>query len=81
MKTRTTIETRIEELQFGYWDIEAEEFIPIDTSKAIDVEAAAVALSCSERLLDALGIFVENIKGTVGLDLCDIWERLDRLER
>ena len=77
MKTRSTIITEIESLQFGYWN---EEFIPIDVGKQADVDLAAEALGCSKALIDTLGSLIESATELLAQDLGDIWGRLDRLE-
>lgn len=76
---KTTITTRvtcdIDDLVFGWWDEEREQFVPIKSQD--DVEAAIVALGCSEKMLDALSLLVDSIKDFVGNDLRGIWARLD----
>ena len=79
MKTVTTtkIETRIDNLQFGYWDIESEEFIPISGMTDAELNEAAMPLGCTPLLLDALAILAESISESVAADLVDIWKRLE----
>ena len=80
MRTRTTVTTETESLQFGYWDPETEEFIPIDVGKQADIDLAAEALGCSKVLVETLGVLVESATELIAQDLSDIWKRLDKLE-
>lgn len=79
MKTDTTvtITSETQDLQFGYWDMEGEEFIPIEGMNDEERQRAAELLGCSPVLLDALEMFAETIADRVGMDLRDIWKRLD----
>ena len=80
MRTRTPVATETESLQFGYWDQEAEEFIPIDVGKQADIDLAAKTLDCSKALIETLGVLVESATELIVRDLSDIWKRLDKLE-
>jgi len=77
MKTVTRIETRTEKVQFGFYDIEEEKFIPINVAKAADMKLAIKKLECSETLIDTIGIAIEMLIEAVSCDLKDIWDRLD----
>ena len=79
METRTTvkIESATQDLQFGYWKMETEEFIPIEGMDEEERKQAAELLGCSPVLIDALEMFTETVADVVGCDLCDIWKRLD----
>jgi len=79
MKTVTTtkIETRIDSLQFGYWDMEDEEFVPFSSMVEEKLDEAAKLLGCTPLLLDALAMLTESICESVAADLADIWERLE----
>ena len=79
METQVTvkIESATQGLQFGYWKMETEEFIPIEGMDKEERRRAAELLGCSPVLLDALEMFAETIADVVGLDLRDIWKRLD----
>lgn len=73
MKTETRVRANVDTLQFGYWDMETEEFVPIDAEKTESLKKAALALGCSEQLLDALAMFACSIAASVGDDLRDVW--------
>ena len=80
MKTVTTtkIETRVENLQFGYWDMESEEFVPFSSMVEAKLDEAAKLLGCTPVLLDALVMLVASISKSVAADLVDIWKRLEK---
>ena len=73
MRTVKTIETNIDDLQFGYWDMEGEEFIPIKGMSEAESEQAARLLGCSPLMLDALMIFSDSVRDSIARDLEDIW--------
>lgn len=77
MKTvkSTRITCSLDGLVFGWWDAEKEQFIPIKSQDIGETERAV--MGCSETLLEALIMLTESIKDTVGLDLRQIWRRLD----
>ena len=79
METQITvkIESATQSLQFGYWKMETEEFIPIAGMDDEERKQAAELLGCSPVLVDALEMFAETVVDLVGLDLRDIWKRLD----
>jgi hypothetical protein len=81
MKTRTTVETKLQQVQFGYWDMDGERFVSINHENAESVEKAVRALSCHPLLIDAIGSLVQEIKGAVSSDLADIWQRLDTITK
>lgn len=76
MKTVTQIKANVDNLQFGYWDLETQEFIPIDGMSAAEMQAAAEKLECSELLLDALVMFAASISEMLKSDLVDIWKKV-----
>jgi len=78
MKTVTKVETSTSKIEFGYWNIDTEEFIPVTPST--DMEAVAKLLDCSPLLAYALVILTESITESVGADLLSLWKRLDRIE-
>ena len=78
MRTVKKIETNIDDLQFGYWDMESEEFVPISGMSDAELNQAARLLGCTPLLLDALMIFSANISESVAGDLKDIWRMVDR---
>lgn len=78
MRTVKRIETNIDDLQFGYWDMEGEEFIPIDGMTEEEMSQAAKLLGCSVLMLDALIMFSANVSESVAGDLKDIWRMVDR---
>ena len=79
METKTTVKitSAIQDLQFGYWEMETEEFIPIAGMDEEERQRAAELFGCSPVLVDALEMFAETVADVVGLDLRDIWKRLD----
>ena len=77
MKTTTRIKADVDNLQFGYWNMEAEEFVPISGMTTHELEITAASFRCSELLLDALMMFADTISEVVGSDLRDIWHRLE----
>ena len=81
MKVERKVVTAVGSLIFGYWDADAEEFIPVDIAQSDSLKQAVKALSCSEELVDALGTFASLIAELVAEDLLDIWRRLDAIER
>ena len=80
METQRKVIALVDSLQFGYWDMEDEEFVPID-EYTVHVNKGVASLGCSEALLIALSMFAEAISETVGADLRDIWARLDSMEK
>jgi hypothetical protein len=70
--------TKTENIQFGYWDEDADEFVAIE--KTGQYAKALERLGCSEALLDAVISLTASIREIVSSDLADIWERLDSLE-
>ena len=78
MRTVKTIETNIDDLQFGYWDVEGEEFIPINGMTDAEMSQAAKLLGCSPLMLDALMLFGESVRDSIAGDLKDIWRMVDR---
>ena len=80
MKTKTRVAADIDSLEFGYWDPETEDFIPVDVTNVDQLKQAAAALECSERLIDTIGTLTASISELISSDLKDIWERLDRIE-
>ena len=78
MRTVKKFETNIDDLQFGYWDVESEEFVPINSMSDAELNQAARLLGCTSLLLDALMIFSANISESVSGDLEDIWRMVDR---
>ncbi len=81
MKTATKITANIDELQFGYWDMDTERFVPVDAQYVDKLQKAVTKLGVPEELIDALALFAANITSAVRDDLEDIWKRLDRVER
>lgn len=77
METVTRIKTETERVQFGFWDTEKDEFVPIDTAGVADVQLAIKRLSCSEEFISALGMWQDSLIEAICADLEDIWKRLD----
>lgn len=70
------VETNINRLQFGYWDMETEEFVSIEGASSKELQTASEKLECSELLLDALVSFAATISAMVDTDLHDIWRKI-----
>ena len=78
MKTVQKIEANIDNLHFGYWDAEAEEFIELkDTASDEQIKEMAEKLDCSPKLVEAIQSLTSAIVEYVGKDLKDIWQRID----
>jgi hypothetical protein len=80
MKTVTRIVTETEKVQFGFWDNEKDDFVPVDIGKVADIQAAIGHFGCSEELIDAIGSMFERLQEAICADLDDIWKRLDDAE-
>ena len=78
MRTVKKIETNIDDLRFGYWDVEGEEFIPVNGMTNEELSQAAKLLGCSPLMLDALMMFSDGIREAVAIDLKDIWRMVDK---
>lgn len=78
MRTVKKVETSIDDLQFGYWDVEDEEFIPIDGMTEKEMGHAAKLLGCSPLMLDALLLFSNSVRDSIAGDLKDIWRMVDK---
>jgi hypothetical protein len=78
MKTVRTkrIVAELDGLQFGYWDMENEEFVPIENMSTEEIRVVAEKMGVKPLLLDTLSMFSDSIREMVGKDLEDIWERL-----
>ena len=74
--TSTKVVCEIDKLTLGWWNEEQDKFIPIESQD--DYEKAAIALGCSEKMLDTLVTLIASIQATIGTDLRDIWKRLDK---
>ena len=74
MKTikTTRVETELSRLEFGYWDLENDEFIPIRSE--VDIVKAAELFGVNPLLVEALITLIDGIKDFIGADLKDIWE-------
>lgn len=77
METVMRIKTEVEEVRFGFWDPEEDDFVPIDTTKVADLKAAVEHFNCSEEIVEALGAMFERLIEAVADDLETIWKRLD----
>ena len=79
MKTVTTVKVKAEtdHLQFGYWDMNSESFVPISGMTQTELDEAAKLCGCTPILLDALVIFADSIREAVTADLVDIWKRAE----
>ena len=75
--TETKIKAHLDELEFGFWDKGAEEFIPITIH---DYSKAAQHFKCSEELVQSIFIFADFLRDYLKEDLTDIWKRLNEIE-
>ena len=78
MRTAKKVEANIDDLRFGYWNIESEEFIPVSGMTDAELSQAAKLLGCSPLMLDALIMFGDSIRDSVATDLKDIWRMVDK---
>ena len=83
MKTQVMVKvtSSVQDLEFGIWDTEGDEFISLHGMDTDETTRMAERLGCSTALIDALVMFTEAISDLVGIDLVDIWKRLDKLEQ
>lgn len=80
MKTKKEIVCEVDDLTFGWFDPETEEFHileDIDDEKAQDLIKRD---DFRERLIEALGVYNIAIVDMVGTELKSIWKRLDQIE-
>ena len=77
METKSIIRTQSDDIVFGYWDKDNEEFIELN-QMLTDEKTAEVAeiLGCSPILVDALIMLSDSIAEAVGQDLKDIWKKV-----
>ena len=78
MRTVKKIETNIDDLAFGCWDMESEEFFPINGMTDEELNQAAKLLGCSPLMLNALMMFSDSVRDSVAGDLKDIWRMVDK---
>ena len=71
----TRVECDTDNIQFGYYDSDNDEFVAIES--VADATEAAEKLRASPELLAALATFADVIRDWVGGDLRAIWQRLD----
>jgi len=83
MKTIKTIGSRTsDDLKFYYWpspENEKDEPEPIILDEA-DIDELVKRPKFKKELLDSINCFVADIQQSVGDDLKDIWDRLDKIE-
>lgn len=76
MKTKQVIESNTDNLLFGYWDEENQEFIALECVDSEKIKKAAELFECSPLLVDTLIYLTESIAELVGKDLKDIWNKI-----
>lgn len=69
------ISAEVDKLRFGYWDTEAEEFIPIESTE--ECEEIARRWGVNVEMIYALQMLIGDVHDMVRKDLGDIWKRLD----
>jgi len=74
-KITKTVLTHIEEVKFGYWNDDTEEFIPIHIKNIKD--NLDNQLNVSPELLFALHATFDLLIDAINADLRDIWEKLE----
>lgn len=77
MENELKVVKHLDNLQFGFWSEEDETFVPLIESNK---DKIAEHLGCSEEFLDAIEMFVADIKELVGKDLKDIWNKVVEAE-
>ncbi len=78
MKTNKVVETNTETSKFGYYDLEKEEFYPIETDD--DIKKYAKKLKNEMFLMGFLMRLHDDLKECIIADLTEIWQRLDRMD-
>ena len=79
MKTVERINCETENIRFGYFDEESQNWIDLDNEEKI--EKFAKRKDFRTELLSIIENLTENIIEQVRSDLRDIWKRLDQLEK
>lgn len=77
METTKRTMTEVSNIKFGYWDADADKFVPLECTNET-LSMAAKKLNCSTELLEAIDMFVAVVKDHISADLISIWERLDK---
>ena len=78
MKNKVKIEAYIDDVIYGWWDPDGEEFVEIETDE--DIPELTNRADAMELLVHSVLFLCNEIKSHMKNDLCDIWERIDRLE-
>lgn len=77
MRTIQRVKTKtLDDIAFGYWDEENEQFVPVETQN--DISRAAGLLGITVEMMKALVLFASLVRDAVSSDLIDIWKRLDK---
>lgn len=78
MDTKTVISSRVEDIEFGYWNEEEDEWVELVTDEQL--LDASKALGVKVEFLKALKSSFDMLREYIHDDLKDIWERLDAIE-
>lgn len=80
MKTEyiTKIISNLDDFQFGYWDTEKDEFVPINEDNQAEI---ANRLEITEETLNMIREMFLDIKYLVNEDLADIWSEINLMEK
>ena len=74
MKTKKVVETNTENIRFGWYDEKEDKFYEI-TSVEVDGKIT------HNQLINAVANLAEQIRLSVHEDLCDVWKRMDKIEK
>jgi hypothetical protein len=71
-----TIVTELENVEYGIWDSENDDFIidPVEIEKFIDDNKAKVV---AKALADSMKLFASDLKEALGKDLRDCYDRYE----
>ena len=73
----TKIETKLDDLEFGYWDEEAQTFVGVERNH----QEVQDKFNLSDDAISSLTMFLADVKELIASDLADIWERLDEIDK
>jgi len=74
------IQTKTHDVEFGYWNMETEEFVPIAGMTEEETQVVADLFGCTPLLVDALAFFSDLFRSAVEGDLKDIWKLIELKE-
>lgn len=78
METVTRVLTSTDNISFGYWNNDTDEFVPLSTLSDTEEKEIAELFGCTPLLVDALIMLTADIKENIGADLIDIWKAIGK---